>query len=419
MHTLLGTAPPLDSAGELDLPAALQAVRAARARLDAVRETPTVFSYTFSESSGCSVWLKLENLQRTGSFKLRGALNKVLSLTPEERARGLVAASAGNHAQGVALAARLQGLPATIVMPEATAVVKVRRTESYGAEVRLVGRNYDAAQAHAHELARSEGRTLIHPFDDFDVIAGQGTVGLELLEQVPELRTVVVPVGGGGLLAGMAIALKGLRPEVRVVGVQAAGAAPMVASWRAGARRAVAEPRTIAEGIRVGSTGEHTWRIVHALVDELVTVEEEDIVDAMVVALQMSKVVPEAAGAAAIAAVASGRVRSDGELCAVVSGGNIDLSLLGRLIESGLARQGFYHPLRVRVVDAPGELHRVVAALAETRCNILDVQHLRSGWRVPVGCVDLEILVETRSDFPGPAIEAFLVEQGLELVERA
>ena len=416
MDPLPGTPPPLDAEGRLDLPAALAAVRRARARCEAVRETPTVYSYTFSESSGSRVWLKLENLQRTGSFKLRGALNKVLSLTPQERARGLAAASAGNHAQGVALAAKLEGLTATIVMPESTAVVKVRRTEHYGAEVRLVGRNYDEAQRHARELAEREGRTLIHPFDDFDVIAGQGTVGLELLEQVPELEAVVVPVGGGGLIAGVAVALKALRPEVRVIGVQAVGAAPMVASWRAGEQRSIEDPRTIAEGIRVGSTGAHTWSVVRELVDEMVTVDEEEIVDAMVVALQMSKVVPEAAGAAAIAAVAAGRVRSDGELCAVVSGGNIDLSLLGRLIESGLARQGFYHPLRVRVADLPGELHRVVEALAETRCNILDVQHLRSGWRVPVGCVDLEILVETRSDFPGPAIEAFLVERGLELV---
>ena len=419
MATFLGTPPPLAADGRLDLAAALAAVQAARARADAVREPPTVFSYTFSESSGSRVWLKLENLQRTGSFKLRGALNKVLALTGEERARGLVAASAGNHAQGVALAARLQGLSATIVMPESTAVIKVRRTQSYGAEVRLFGRNYDESQRHAHELAVTDGRTLIHPFDDFDVIAGQGTVGLEILEQVPGVDTVVVPVGGGGLLAGVAIALKGLRPEVRVVGVQAAGAAPLVASLRAGRRCTVEDPRTIAEGIRVGTTGEHTWTIVSQLVDEVVTVEEEDIVDAMVVALQMSKVVPEAAGAAAIAAVAAGRVHSDGELCAIVSGGNIDLSLLGRLIESGLARQGFYHPLRVRVADAPGELHRVVAALAETRCNILDVQHQRSGWRVPVGCVDLEILVETRSDFLGPAIEAFLSGQGIELVPRA
>lgn len=410
---------PRDARGRPDAAAGLEAVRAAAARLrPAVRETPSVYSYTFSESAGCDVWLKLENLQRTGSFKLRGAMNKVLLLAPEQRERGLVAASAGNHAQGLALAARLAGAGATIVMPETTALIKVRRTEGYGARVVLHGQSYDEAQEEARALAEREGWTPIHPFDDLDVIAGQGTVSLEILEQVPAVETVVVPVGGGGLISGMVLALKALRPEVRVVGVQAAGAAPMVASFRSGRRERVARPRTIAEGIRVGTTGELTFEIVRAWVDDMVTVEEDELTDAMVIALQMSKVVPEAAGVAAIAALASRRLACRGVICAVVSGGNIDLQLLGRMIESGLAQRGFYHLVMVRLRDAPGELNRLVAHLAETGCNVVDVQHHRAGWKVPVGHVDVEVLVETRHDGQAAEIDALLRERGIELVRR-
>ncbi len=416
---LLGrTPPPLDADGRPDLVAGLAAVRAAAARIaGTVRETPTVYSYTFSEVAERDVWLKLENLQRTGSFKLRGAANKVLLLPPDVRARGLVAASAGNHAQGVALAAREAGTRATIVMPERTALIKIRRTEHYGAEVVLHGENYDRAQAFARELAEREGRALIHPFDDFDVVAGQGTVGLELLAQVPELDTLLVSVGGGGLVAGIALAVKALRPEVRVVGVQARGAAPMVESFRAGRRVSVDDPRTIAEGIRVGTTGEHTFPLVRALVDDMLTVEEEEIEEAVVQTLQMSKVVAEAAGVASIAALLGNRVEGR-RVGAVVCGGNIDLRLLGRMIESGLAHQGFYHMLVVRLQDAPGELNRVVDVLGEARCNIVDITHHRAGWKVPVGFVDVEILVETRTSGQGAEVAARLREVGLQLVER-
>ena len=411
-----GTGP---EAGAPDLAAGLAAVRAAAERLrEVVRATPAVYSYTFSESAGCDVWLKLENLQRTGSFKLRGALNKVLLLAPEQRARGLVAASAGNHAQGLALAARLSGAHATIVMPEGTALVKVRRTEGYGAEVVLHGGGYDDAQREAQRLAAERGLTPIHPFDDDEIIAGQGTVGLEVLEQVPEVDTVVVPVGGGGLIAGMALAIKALRPDVRLVGVQAAGAAPMVESFRLGRLVHEDHPRTIAEGIRVGRPGVRTFAVVRALVDEMVTVEEEHLVDALLQTLQMSKVVPEAAGVASVAALTSGRLPSRGKICAVLSGGNIDPSQLGRIIESGLAQQGFHHLIVVRLQDAPGELERVVEALSATRCNILEVQHHRAGWKVPVGFVDVEVLVETRHAGQGAEIDALLRARGLALIDR-
>jgi threonine dehydratase len=240
-------------------------------------------------------------------------------------------------------------------------------------------------------------------------------VGLEVLQQVAAVDTLVVPVGGGGLISGIAVALKALRPEVRLVGVQAAGAAPMVASFRTGRRTRVERPQTIAEGIRVGSTGARTFELVRALVDEMVTVEEDELTEAMVQTLQMSKVVPEAAGVAAIAALSSRRISGKGPFCAVVSGGNIDLHLLGRMIESGLANEGFYHLTVVRLRDAPGELHHIVDVLAETRCNIVDVVHHRAGWKVPVGFVDVEVLVETRHHGQGAEVDALLAARGLEV----
>ena len=378
-----------------------------------LRRTPTVYSYTFSESAGCNVHLKLENLQRTGSFKLRGALWKIVSLSPEERARGLVAASAGNHAQGVALAARLLGTTATLVMPEPTALVKIRRTEGYGAEVLLHGANWDASQERAAALAAERGATLVHPFDDPLVIEGQGTVGLEILEDLPGVEVVVLPIGGGGLAAGVALALKSARPGVRVVGVQAAGAPAMARSLEEG-RPVRVPPVTIAEGIRVGAPGARTFEIVRELVDDVVTVTDEEISEAVVQTLEKSKVVAETAGVVAMAALASGKIALGGatEVCAVVSGGNIDLNLLARLIENGLASQGSTHLLQLRVADVPGQLFGVLALLAETRCNVLDVQHYRAGWKVPVGWVDVEILIVTRTPGQGPEIERLLTERG-------
>jgi threonine dehydratase len=390
---------------------------AARAIGPYLRRTPTVYSYTFSESAGCQVHLKLENLQRTGSFKLRGALWKILSLAEAERARGLVAASAGNHAQGVALAARLLGATAVIVMPEATALNKIRRTQGYGAEVILHGASWDASQARAEELARERGATLIHPFDDPLVIEGQGTVGLEILEDLPEVRTVVVPIGGGGLAAGIALALKATRPEVRLVGVQARGASAMAESFARGTRVVHQRPSTIAEGIRVGAPGLCTLEIVREYCDDVVTVSDEEITDAVVQTLEKSKVVAETAGVVAMAALAAGRlaVRADEQVCAVVSGGNIDLNLLARLIESGLASSGATHLVEVRVPDVPGQLYQVLGCLAETRCNILDVQHYRAGWQVPVGFVDVEVLIETRHPGQGAEVEEQLRSRGFSL----
>ncbi|MFT7077690.1 MAG: threonine dehydratase [Planctomycetota bacterium] len=403
----------------INLEAEIASVRDAAKRLAPyVRETPTVFSYTFSEILGSDVHLKLENLQRTGSFKVRGALNKILMLTDEERRRGLVAASAGNHAQGVALAAQLAGCGAKIVMPEGTAITKVERTLGYGAEVVLYGASYDEAAAHAVEICELEGRTAIHPFDDWAIIHGQGTVGLEIARQVPDVEAVILPIGGGGLIAGVALAMKALRPEVKIIGVQAEGASPMVQSIKDGEERIVENPKTLAEGIRVGRVGKRTLEVVRALVDRTLTVTESEIASAVVELMEKNKVVAEAAAVTPIAAMLAGKVRVDGTLVGVISGGNIDLSLLGRLIESGLSLRGTLYRLKLRVNDEPGTLRRLLEAVEAERGNILDVRHDREGWKVPVGSVDVDLVVELRSADAGPAIDARLREEGFEVMER-
>jgi len=381
-----------------DLERTLTAIRAAHDRIRPyIRTTPTVYSYTFSESAGTDVHLKLENLQRTGSFKVRGALNRILTLTEAERARGLIAASAGNHAQGVALSAQLAGCSAKIVMPVTTALTKIERTEGYGAEVLLVGENYDQAAAHAKELAALEGRTMVHPFDDWEIIHGQGTVGLELLEQVPDLAAVILPIGGGGLIAGVALAIKALRPEVMVIGVQAEGASPMVQSIKEGEKRVVEKPKTLAEGIRVGRVGDNTFEVVRRYVDRTLTVSEAEIEAAVVELMEKNKVVAEAAAVTPVALLLGKQLELSGPVCAVISGGNIDLSLLGRLIESGLARQGRLGLLRLRMEDRPGQLQVVFDVIARQSANVKDVRHDRSGWKVPVGAVEVEVLVELRN----------------------
>ncbi len=404
-----------------DLAGSLARIREAAVRLEPfLRRTPTIHSHTFSESAGCRVFLKLENLQRTGAFKLRGAANRVLTLREDERARGLIAASAGNHAQGVALAAKQVGVPATIVMPVQTPLLKIRRTEGYGATIVLFGASWDEAQAHALELAAQSGAVVVHPFDDERVIEGQGTVGLEILADVPDVETVLVPVGGGGLIAGVALVLAALRPDVRLIGVQAEGAAPMVRSFAqrsTGVRVDEPNPHTLADGIRVGRFGTLTWDVVREHVHEMVTVSDAEITAAVVQAIEKSKVVAEPAGVVGMAALMSGRiaVHPEERVCCLVSGGNIDLTLLARVIESGLANTGYYHLLKLRMRDAAGQLERVVSVVATHGGNILDIQHYRAGWKVPVGYVDVEILMETRAPEEGAAIEAALTERGIEV----
>jgi threonine dehydratase len=380
-----------------------------------IRRTPSVYSHTLSDSTGLDVFLKLENLQRTGSFKARGAINKVLALDKSTLARGLVAASAGNHAQGVALAAKIAGTRAVIVMPEATPIIKVQRTESYGADVVLFGANFDAAQAHAAGVAAERGATLVHPFDDPWIVAGQGTCGLEIVDETPDLDAVVVPIGGGGLISGVALAIKALSPKTRVIGVQAAGAAPMVQSFRTGQRTRVTNPTTIADGIRVGYVGDVTFEVVRRYVDECVTVEEDEIVDAVLQSMEKSKLVAETAGVPGIAAILAGKVKNAKRVLTIVSGGNIDLNLIARIVENGLERAGRTHNVRLRTTDTPGRLVDILGVIAANQCNVLDVQHYRAGFKVPLGMVDLDILVETRKAGAGELVDEALRARGYQI----
>ena len=367
-------------------------IRAARERIRGVAtETPVFPTETLSRMCGRRVLLKAENLQRTGAFKIRGAVNKIASLTPAQRAAGVVAASAGNHSQAVAWAAREAGASCTVCMPTDSPHAKVEATRNYGAEVNLVGEFFDDALACALDIASSSDRTFVHAFDDEVVIAGQGTIALELVEQVPDVETVVVPIGGGGLIAGIALALRELKPDVRVVGVQAASCAPF-----AGSRE---HAFTIAEGIAVKQPGEVTRPIVDELVDEIVTVTDEEISEAIVLLLERAKLTVEGAGAASVAALVSGKVGSgSGATVPVLSGGNIDATLLISIMRRGLTQAGRYLVLRTRIADRPGELIKLLSLFAEERANIVSVEHHREGMNVSVAETEVEATLATRDN---------------------
>jgi threonine dehydratase len=375
----------------------IEQVRAAAARVEkVVQRTPVERSRAISDLVDAEVLLKCENLQRTGSFKIRGAFNRIAQLSDEERARGVVCASAGNHAQGVALAAALQDVEATVFMPIEAPLPKHDATLAYGADVRSVGATFDDALAAALAFADDEGRTFVHPFDHPDIIAGQGTLGLELLEQVPEAGTVVVCVGGGGLISGVAVALRSARPDVRIVGVQASGCASFRASLEAGTPVELDVAGTIADGIAVKRPGELTLAHVDALVDEVVEVSDEELARAVVLLLERAKLVVEPAGAAAVAAILTGRVEGPGPLVATVSGGNIDPLVLQHLVTGGLATEGRYATIRTRVADAPGALSRLLTMVAEARANVVGVSHHRLERRLQLGQVEVVLELETR-----------------------
>jgi threonine dehydratase len=375
----------------------LEDVQAARELLgNVVRATPLEPSRPLTAALDGPVWLKCENLQRAGSYKVRGAYVRIARLSPEERARGVVAASAGNHAQGVALAAGLLGAKSTVFMPMGAPIPKVSATRGYGADIEFAGSTVDDALVAAHEFAERTGAVLIHPFDHVDVIAGQGTVALEILEQCPDVGTIVTGLGGGGLLSGMAVAAKALKPDIQIIGVQAAGAAAYPPSLEAGAPVRLPHLSTIADGIAVGCPGDITFAHVSKLVDDVVTVTEEDISRAVLMLLERGKQVVEPAGAVGVAALMSGVVKAEPPVVAVLSGGNIDPLLLLRLIEHGLAAAGRYLRFTVRCGDRPGELATLLAQIAEHRANVVDVLHTRHNPRLRLGEVEVALSVETR-----------------------
>ena len=388
----------------------LAEIRAARAVIEGVCvRTPMISAATFSQWCGFRVRLKAENLQRTGSFKLRGATNRVAALTPAERKRGVVAASAGNHAQGLALAARSAGVSARIYMPLDASLAKQQATLGYAAEVVLAGETFDDAQSAAR--ADPDGRVFVSAFDDPRIVAGTGTLGVELLEDAPDCDTIVVPLGGGGLLAGVAIAAKSLNPAIRVVGVQAAGCASYLASIAAGKPVAAPFATTIADGIAVKRPGDFTFPLVQRYVDEIVEVDEAEISRAIIALLERSKLLVEGGGAAGLAALLAGRVRGDNVVC-VLSGGNIDLRLLQAVVRFGLDSSGRFLKLRTTMPDRPGSLNRVLTALADARVNVLDVEHHREALELGVSDVSCFITVETRGPSHADDVLAMIRQAG-------
>ncbi|MFB6139449.1 MAG: threonine ammonia-lyase [Halosimplex sp.] len=362
------------------------------------RHTPLDYSHTFSAMTGADVHLKLETFQRTGSFKIRGATNKIATLSDAEQAAGVVTASAGNHAQGVALAATRIGVDSKIVMPEYAPVSKVQATRNYGAEVVLHGADYDEAAEKAHEIEREEGRVYVHAFDDPMVMAGQGTIGLEVLEDLPEAETLVVPIGGGGLISGIATAVKAKKPSVRVVGVQAEGASSVADSLQKGQIVERESVDTIADGIATRKVGSRTFEVIRERVDEVVTVTDDEIAVALTTLLERGKTLVEGAGAVPLAALLEGKFDyEEGEtIVPCLCGGNIDLNVLTTVIMRGLVETGRYLRIRTTLKDRPGQLERLVEVISESRANIHAIEHDRAGKDVAMNAAEVELDLETK-----------------------
>ena len=371
-------------------------VNAGSAVQDRIRETPLLYSPAFSLMSESEVYLKAEFQQKTGAFKIRGAYNKVLSLSPEERARGVVAASAGNHAQGVAYAASHQDTKCTIVMPKNASPAKVAATRWYGADVILEGTDYDEASAKAKDLARETGATLIHAFDDPDIIAGQGVIGLEILEQMPDVQEIYLPIGGGGLAAGVLVAVKEKNPDVRVIGVQSSSYPSMYESWRAGTVQSVGGARTIADGISVKVPGQLTFSIINELIDDIVLVDDSDITKAMFLLMERMKFVIEPAGAAGLAYLISKKPSPGKKVVTVLAGGNIDMYLLGQIVDKGLAAMGRMLKIAILLPDRPGAFKEIVDVISAANANIVEVVHDRLSSHITAGSASVTLSLETQ-----------------------
>lgn len=398
----------------MDNSVTLKMIQEAREALKGIAEvTPIVTSTRL----GKNLFIKSENLQKTGSFKIRGAYNKIRMLSPEEAERGVIACSAGNHAQGVALSATRLGIRSVICMPEGAPILKVEATRGYGAEVVLVPGIYDDAAREAKRLADEEGFTFAHPFNDPYVIAGQGTIGLEILEQVPDVEQIVVPIGGGGLISGVAAAVKSMRPNVKVIGVQAATVPSMFVSMRSGEIITVRDGATIADGIHVLTPGDLTFRMVKDYVDDIVTVSEDEIAAAIVALLEGPKTVAEGAGATSVAAYLFNRVDTSLNTVALVSGGNVDITTLSRIITKGMQKTGRIVRLTTKLIDKAGNLAQLVACVAECGANILDIEHEREDAKTEVNSCVVTMTLETRDEAHIRKIRESLVSHGYRLIE--
>ncbi|MGL4999320.1 MAG: threonine ammonia-lyase [Cetobacterium sp.] len=362
---------------------------------DSLKRTPIVECTTLGELGGNTVFFKLENLQKTGSFKLRGALNKIANLSPEERAAGVIASSAGNHAQGVALGAAAQGIKATIVMPSTAPLSKIAATKSYGAEVILEGEVYDDAYRKALEIQKETGATFLHPFDDKFVMAGQGTIGLEILEDIPDVDIVLVPIGGGGIIGGISKAIKSLKPEVRIIGIEAAHAASMTEAIALKGVCEISTKPTIADGIAVRKAGCETFKVVQECVDEIVTVTEDEIAKAILFLIEKSKVVAEGAGATPVAAILAGKINyKNKKICAIISGGNIDINLMERVLNKALLLDGRRYAFSLELSDKVGEMIKVVAAICEMNANILSLNQTMYSTKLGITSQEASFVLE-------------------------
>ncbi len=391
----------------------LEDIKIAAERLkDVAKETPLEYNNTFSKSSGSGVYLKLENLQRTGSFKIRGAYNCIQAMSEEARSRGVIAASAGNHAQGVALGATAAGVKSTIVMPEIAPLPKVAATRGYGAEVVQCGTVYDESYEEALRLQKEYGYTFVHAFDDLDVIAGQGTVGLEMIRQQPNLEAIVVPIGGGGLIAGIATAIKSVAPHIKVYGVQASGAPSMYLSRNAGKPIETAQAYTLADGIAVKKPGDNTFKHIQRYVDDVFVVKDEDIAATILLLLERSKLVVEGAGAVGLTAILHNCIPHHNKVATVLSGGNIDINFVSRIIENGLLKAGRRVKLTTNLVDRPGELRKFITTIAEHQANIVYIYHEHAGHNLPIGHTNVEIDLETRDSKHAEVVVAALRQAG-------
>jgi threonine dehydratase len=381
---------------------------------DIINPTPVLADRILSQEIGTNAYLKAECLQRSGSFKVRGAYNKISQLTDAEKARGVVTGSAGNHAQAVALAARLNNIRSTIVLPERAPLTKINATKAQGAEVILHGASFDEAVAYSRELEKERGLTYVHAFDDELVIAGQGTIGIEIVDDLPAVDIVVVPIGGGGIISGIAIAVKTLSPDTRVIGVQAANVAPVNRSLKEGHPVEVDFLPTIADGIAVKRPGTVTLPIIKRYVDDVVEVSEDEITKAIFHCVQNSHVVVEGAGAASVAALLAGKVEfsESDTVCAVLAGGNIDANLLARILEQSLVRQGRYIILKLLVPDRPGGLAEMLGHVAKIGGNVIEVSHRRAMWLAPMGRVGIELLLEVRDEQHGQDVMEYLKSVG-------
>ncbi len=381
---------------------------------DTIIQTPILPDIKLSDEIGANAFLKAESLQRSGSFKIRGAFNKISRLSDEEKRRGVVAASAGNHAQGVALAAKLNGIKATIVVPEYAPLTKIIATKNFGAEVILHGSSFDEAMDYSFKLRDEKGFTHIHAFDDELIIAGQGTIGLEIARDLPDTTVIIVPIGGGGVISGIAIAAKELMPEVKIIGVQSENVSTIKKSLEAGEPLKAGKGETIADGIAVKCPGRLTLPIIRDYVDEIVEVSDDEIAKAIYFAIQNNRLVVEGAGAAGLAALLAKKIEvsEDDTVCTLLCGGNIDANLLARVLEQVLVRQGRYIILKVLVGDRPGMLARLLDHVADTKANVIEVIHQRAMWLAPLGRVGIELVLEVRDEEHGQGVQKYLEDAG-------